>query len=65
LSPQDGLSPCETHRLAAVCMVTRWISLSLSSGAHSRDPLAPPILLPLTFVVGRIERLLMPWRRVQ
>jgi hypothetical protein len=46
-------------------MVTRWISLRLSSGAHSRDPLAPPILLLLTFVVGRIERVLMPWRRVQ
>jgi hypothetical protein len=25
-------------------MITRWVSQRLSSGAHSRDPLAPPIL---------------------
>src|ERR1700676_1080516 len=28
----------------SACVVTRWVSRSLSSGAHSRDPLAPPIL---------------------
>jgi hypothetical protein len=38
----DKLSP-EKPITAAKC--NRWVSRSLSSGAHSRDPLAPPTLL--------------------
>jgi hypothetical protein len=45
----DKLSP-EKPITAAKC--NRWVSRSLSSGAHSRDPLAPPILvLARSFIV--------------